>query len=210
MLRTIPVILSLVLAVAACGKKKPPAAPATDDTAASDSDTAGPEEGERTEVATGEMREILLALQRVHFALDSDDLTPQSRTALTEAGEKLAKYTDVHLSVDGHADQRGTSEYNVALGERRARIVSDFLKRLGVAEDRLSIMSYGEEQPLIEGEDRRAMAANRRVEFKLKRGNVRLVLEEGDMVDDKGNPLADGEEGGAEGGEEGGVEGGTE
>jgi hypothetical protein len=61
-------------------------------------------------------------------------------------------------------------------------------------------MSYGEEQPLIEGEDRRAMAANRRVEFKLKRGNVRLVLEEGDMVDDEGNPLAGGEEGGTEGG----------
>lgn len=191
MLRKTSFLLAAALLAGACsGNKKKTETPKVDQSPTTDNSAGANDSGEKTEVAQGEMREILLALKRVHFSLDSDTLTQDSRDALTEAGEKLKKHPEVALSVDGHADQRGTEEYNVALGERRARQVADFLTRLGVASDRLKVVSYGEEQPLVEGDSAAAMAANRRVDFKLMRGDVRLVLEDSPLLDDQGNPIA--------------------
>jgi len=77
----------------------------------------------------------------------------------------------------------------MSLGERRAQKVVDYLKRQGVESVRLNIVSHGEEEPRNTGQDEFALAANRRVEFRLLRGNVRLVLEDGTLVDDGGHPL---------------------
>ena len=143
----------------------------------------------RTEPATGDMREILRNLSRVHFALDSEELPPPARDALDGAAGKLREHPEVALFIEGHADQRGAPEYNLALGQRRGATVANYLIRSGVSNDRLSVVSYGEERPISEGDDATAFARNRRVEFRLMRGDVQLVLEEGALVNDRGQTL---------------------
>lgn len=186
---------SLILATTACGsdQKAQPADPTSENLAANDQDTPPPAE-ERTEPATGDLRDALIILERVHFPLDSTELPEEAREALAEAAPKLAKHPDAHLYVDGHADQRGTEEYNVALGERRARAVSDYLGRMGVSPENLHIVSFGESRPVSERDTNVAMAKNRRVDFRLMRGDIRLVVEEGTLVGDEGDPLSDQEE----------------
>lgn len=137
-----------------------------------------PETTADTEEAEGELRDAILALRRVHFGFDSFDLSPDSRTALNEAGAKLNNYADVHLYVEGHADAAGETEYNMTLGEKRAKAVADFLSSLGVSAERLHIVSYGKEVPLVAGSSSDAMAQNRRVDFKLMRGDIELVVQE--------------------------------
>ncbi|MBI2895745.1 MAG: OmpA family protein [Deltaproteobacteria bacterium] len=142
-----------------------------------------------TEVAGEDARVILLSLRRVHFPVDSSTLTEASREALAEVAGKLRDSRSLELVVQGHADERGATEYNLGLGERRSRTVADYLTRLGVEPSRLGIVSLGEEQPLAGGHDRESWAANRRVDFVLLRGDVQLVLEDGVRVTDDGRPL---------------------
>lgn len=146
-----------------------------------------------TELVRGDLRDLVLILRRVHFAFDSDALTPASQTALGEAGEVLARHGKVEIYVEGHADERGTTEYNLGLGERRANAVVNYLTNLGVSPSQLNIISYGEERPLLPGSSPTAWSKNRRVDFTLIRGEVQLVIEEGDLLDDRGNPLTTGE-----------------
>ena len=143
----------------------------------------------RREVAQGEARAVLLALRRVYFALDEATLPEPSRTALAEAAERLRALADVKLAIEGHADERGTSEYNLGLGQRRARAVFDYLVRLGVGPERLGVISYGEERPAAVGSGSDTWSRNRRVEFSLLRGDVQLVLEDGVRLSDRGLPL---------------------
>jgi len=143
----------------------------------------------KTEVATGALREALLHLRRVHFAYDSDSLLPESRKALQLAVEGLVAHPEVQIYIDGHTDDRGTTEYNLALGERRAKAVEKYMTRLGVEADRLSVVTFGKERPMVAGTDPAAQAKNRRAEFRLMRGDIRLVVEEGVEYDDKGNAI---------------------
>ncbi len=136
------------------------------------------------------MQEILLTLKRVHFGFDSVQLHKESQTALAEAADQLRKYSDVQLIIEGHADERGTTEYNMALSDRRARMVVDYLSKQGIAKDRLQIMPKGSEAPLVPGKDVKSWAKNRRVDFQLKQGTVKVLLEEGVLFDDAGNPIA--------------------
>lgn len=194
MTRVLTVLAAVALCLPACGSKDKPAAkdPTSARIDAEGRDRAGNDGAEQTEPAQGELRDVLITLRRVHFPFDSNELTEDARAALAEAGPKLARYPDVHLYVDGHADQRGTEEYNVALGERRAQVVADYLMRMGVTKDQLHIVSFGEGRPLVEQENDVAMAKNRRVDFRLMRGEIRLVVEEGPLVDDKGRPIEGG------------------
>ena len=146
-------------------------------------------QGRSVEEATGDVREAILALRRVHFALDSYSLSAETRSALADASEILRERSGIALYIEGHADERGTAEYNIALGERRGRAVADHLVRLGIAADRLSVVSYGEEAPLVAGSDQRAWAANRRVDFRLMRGEARLEVSDTALVSDRGRPL---------------------
>ncbi|MBK9035578.1 MAG: OmpA family protein [Myxococcales bacterium] len=143
-----------------------------------------------TEVLSGDLRTAALLLQRIHFAYDSDELRPESRDALAQAGAFLAKHPTIQIYVDGHTDERGTTEYNIALGERRSQIVIAYLARLGVGADQLTPVSFGEEHPLRQGASADALASNRRVEFRLMRGDVQLVLEDGPRYADDGTPIA--------------------
>lgn len=192
MFRVLATVATLLMFLPACGSKAKakPKDPTSARIDAEKPDTGDDGSG-KTEPAEGELRDVLITLRRVHFQLDSTELTEESRAALSEAGPKLARHPDVHLYVDGHADERGTEEYNVALGERRARVVSDYLVRLGVSKDNLHIVSFGEGQPLVHQSDSVALAKNRRVDFRLMRGDVRLVVEESTLVGDQGQKLDD-------------------
>jgi peptidoglycan-associated lipoprotein len=193
MLRGISAFFAIFL-ITACGSSKPdvktpPPSAATESPVEQPAPTVA-KKAAPVERAEGELREVLITLQRVHFGYDSAQLSEDSRAALAEAAEKLNRQEGVHLYVDGHADQRGTGEYNIALGERRANTVSDYLKHMGVAADRLHIVSFGKEKPITERSDKVGLAKNRRVDFRLMRGEVRLVLEEGTLLDDQGQPIS--------------------
>jgi len=102
----------------------------------------------------------------IHFDFDRYDLKPEARQILTRKAEIMKQYPEIKLVVEGHCDQRGTAEYNLALGERRARAAADYLVNLGVPTAKLSIVSYGKERPLDPGNNEAAWAKNRRDEFK--------------------------------------------
>ena len=104
---------------------------------------------------------------RIYFDFDSFELKPQSRTILQNKAELLKQMPDLKLRIEGHCDERGTDEYNLALGEKRARVAYEFLILLGVEPQRLQIISYGEEYPADPGHNETAWAQNRRDEFKV-------------------------------------------
>lgn len=162
-------------------------------TSAPSGETAAPT-SDKTEVATGEVREALLALRRVHFEHDKAVLLPESRQALDEAGSRLKSYPEVEVYIDGHTDETGTGEYNLALGEKRAQIVSEYLQALGIAAERLHTVTFGEEKPLEAGSDEEAMAKNRRAEFRLFKGDVQLVLEDSAAYPRPGGKADEGDE----------------
>lgn len=99
---------------------------------------------------------------RVLFDTDSSDVSQQGRSVLEHQAAWLAQYSNVNILIEGHADERGTREYNLALGERRANSVKSYLQTLGVDASRLSTVSYGKERPAVEGSDESAWSQNRR------------------------------------------------
>ena len=101
----------------------------------------------------------------VFFSLDSTDLGEEARGLLQKNVEWLKKWTTTKVMVEGHADSRGTNEYNLALGERRADAVRDYLVSLGLGADRLTIVSKGEEQPSCSEETEACWQQNRRGHF---------------------------------------------
>ncbi len=107
-----------------------------------------------------------IAADRIYFAFDSNELTQESRQILTEKAELMKANAGLNLLIEGHCDERGTNEYNLALGERRARAAYEFLILMGVDSSRMSIISYGEEYPAVQGTNEAAWSKNRRDEFK--------------------------------------------
>jgi peptidoglycan-associated lipoprotein len=106
------------------------------------------------------------AFETVYFDFDSSDLRQDARNILTKNAEILLKSKQAaKIKIEGHCDERGSAEYNLALGERRAKSALQYLLTLGVQPDRLSIISYGKEKPAVQGNDEEAMAKNRRAEF---------------------------------------------
>lgn len=104
-------------------------------------------------------------LSAVYFAYDDARVREDQIPALTSHAQKLQTAADVKLILEGHCDERGTIEYNLALGQRRATSARDFLMRAGVDAQRLSVVSYGEQRPADSGQGEGAWSRNRRVEF---------------------------------------------
>lgn len=99
---------------------------------------------------------------RVFFGYDRYDLSAEARTTLDQQAQWLAQYPNLSVTIEGHADERGTREYNLALGERRANSVRNYLVALGVSPVRISTISYGKERPAVPGSSETAWAQNRR------------------------------------------------
>jgi peptidoglycan-associated lipoprotein len=102
---------------------------------------------------------------RVFFDFDMSDLKPEGRDTVEKVAAWLLTYPDVTLSLEGHADERGTREYNLALGERRANSVRSYLVALGIDDSRLATISYGKERPAVLGSNESAWSLNRRSVF---------------------------------------------
>ena len=99
---------------------------------------------------------------RVFFATNETVLTTASRETLRKQAAWLRKNADVNVVLEGHADERGTREYNLALGERRANSAKDYLMTYGISSDRISVLSYGKERPVDSGSNPLAWSKNRR------------------------------------------------
>ena len=112
-----------------------------------------------------EMAKAAFVNEDVHFAFDSFLLDAEAERILGEKAAWLQDNDDASVQIEGHCDERGTSAYNLALGERRANAVQQYLTVLGLDPDRLSTISYGEEQPLDPGHDEAAWSRNRRAHF---------------------------------------------
>lgn len=110
-----------------------------------------------------------LKLKRVHFEFNKATLTEKAKQTLRENARYLRKHPKASIQIEGHCDERGTAEYNLALGERRAKVVKKFLAALGVKNARLSIISFGDQKPLITADTKREHAKNRRAEFRVNR-----------------------------------------
>ena len=150
--------LVLLFSVGACSKKKvkDEGDVAGDTTAMAPTDVGGPS------ATTGQK---IQELNTVYFAFDSFVLTGDSKNILKMSAAWMKSNPSKNVQIEGHTDERGTTEYNLALGERRSGAVKDFLISQGVPASQLSTISYGEERPASEGHDESAWAKNRRAEF---------------------------------------------
>jgi peptidoglycan-associated lipoprotein len=112
----------------------------------------------------GEFLESSL-LKDIHFGFDRYDLTPKAREILSQNAELLLKHSRLEIQIEGHCDERGTIEYNLALGERRSNSAKQYLMAVGVSPDRISMISYGEEMPVDPEHNEEAWTKNRRAHF---------------------------------------------
>src|SRR6267378_1631408 len=171
LLRTIAPILALLglIALAGCAHKAAPApqpptssnpTPVPTPTPPTTTTTA-PAPTPSTETATLHSED----LQPVFFDFDSATLNDQARSTLDQDAKTLRDHSAPKLVIEGHCDERGTAEYNQALGERRAQAARDYLIAAGVAAGRIEVISYGKERPFDSGHDESAWAKNRRAHF---------------------------------------------
>jgi peptidoglycan-associated lipoprotein len=194
-LRHAATLLLVPLALVGCRKKTPAnPGPAVDTTATLHPPSPGLTDAERERMRADSVRlaeeaaerdrragEAAVAVARdaltdiVFFEYDSDEITPTAEQKLERKAAVLRANPGVRIRVEGHCDQRGSTEYNLALGQRRAEAVRAYLVNLGIDGARLSTLSYGKERPLVEGEDEEAFARNRRAEFAVTGGTINTV-----------------------------------
>ena len=109
--------------------------------------------------------QAIFANATIYFEFDKSNLTSKSIQTLKSAVNALKENSSIKITLAGHADERGTREYNLALGQRRAEIVSDYLVLNGIQNQRITVKSYGEERPAVIGQDEQSYAKNRRVDI---------------------------------------------
>lgn len=129
------------------------------------SPSVAPAQPSAAELAEERRREAMLATTTFYFDFDKSDLKPEAREALVYHAEQLAANPNMRIRLEGHADERGTTEYNLALGERRAKAVESYLQVQGVAPGQMEVISYGESRPVDTATTEAAYARNRRVEL---------------------------------------------
>ena len=151
-----------VLALAACGKKAPkdlPPPPATDSSAQTGTGT-----GTTTGAVKGSQEDFVASVSsdRIFFDTDQYDVDAQDQQTLQSQAAWLQQNPNVRVTIEGHADERGTRDYNIALGDRRANAAKNYLASLGIDPSRINTVSYGKERPAALGSDESAWAQNRR------------------------------------------------
>jgi peptidoglycan-associated lipoprotein len=152
-----------MVAIAGCAKKKPAELrpPPPSSTAPSDNYSGG---NVGTGIIPGSRADFLqqVGTDTVHFATDSHDIDQEAQGILSAQARWLVAHPSVRVSLEGHCDERGTREYNLALGDRRANAAKNALVSNGVSPDRISTISYGKERPVAMGSDEASWAQNRR------------------------------------------------
>jgi peptidoglycan-associated lipoprotein len=119
----------------------------------------------RAEASAREAAEKAFVNEIIHFSFDSALLSDQAQQILNSKADYLRINSGVTVTVEGHCDERGTDAYNIALGERRAESVKNFLVDMGISANRLNTISYGEERPIAIGQNEASWAKNRRAQF---------------------------------------------
>jgi peptidoglycan-associated lipoprotein len=156
----ITLIATSALALSACAKKAPeqlPPAPTTDTATPAPTDPTGPIPGSQAH-----FKSVIGTQDTIYFDTDKYDIDSQDAAALRSQAQYLQQYTNARATIEGHADERGTRDYNLALGERRANAAKNYLVSLGVPADRVNTVSYGKERPVALGSDESSWAQNRR------------------------------------------------
>jgi peptidoglycan-associated lipoprotein len=167
-------LLAVGLVVGACSKKQPPAAPEPTPPAPVQQQTQAPQaprddSAERERAA--ELRRLTAILeQMVFFDYDESTLRVDAQEALAAKVPFLRSNPSIRMRIDGHADERGSVEYNLALGMRRANAVREYLTGFGIDASRFETFSFGEDQPLASGSNESAWSQNRRAEFRVTSG----------------------------------------
>jgi peptidoglycan-associated lipoprotein len=170
-LLTLPLVVALAIGVSACATKKkdlpppPPTTPLATPAEPVDKDNSGydPSKVSKTGVPGSAADFVAQAgSDTVLFPFDSYEIDDESKAVLGKQAEWLARYPTVKVTIEGHTDERGTREYNLALGDRRATAAKNFLAAQGVATGRMTTISYGKERPVADGTDEAAFARNRR------------------------------------------------
>lgn len=156
---------AVMFVVVGCGSKPEvePEGPVVTDTGNGSTEEDNGGMGGDTEVDVEPVEAI--EFQTIYFDFDKYNLKPQAKQGLQYNYEVMKENPDISVLIEGHCDERGTVEYNLALGERRARSAMDYLINLGISPARLSIISYGKERPAVMGHNEEAWAKNRRCEF---------------------------------------------
>lgn len=167
--RNLLMVAGMALALAACSSNDDAATDVGQVHVAQDSMTAGSLDGSSVSSmdqygpVPGSQQDLVVNVgDRVFFGYDRYDVTPEGQQILQGQAEWLKRYPNVNLTIEGHADERGTREYNLALGERRANSVKNYLVGLGISPTRLNVVSYGKERPAVLGSNAEAWAQNRR------------------------------------------------
>ncbi len=150
------------LALSACSKKAPeelPPAPQQSSTPTPDAPLppSGPVPGTQSHFV-----QAMAGRDTIYFDTDRYNIDAEDQAALAQQAQYLQQYPNVRATIEGHADERGTREYNLALGERRANAAKNYLVSLGISDARLSVVSYGKERPVALGSNEAAWARNRR------------------------------------------------
>jgi peptidoglycan-associated lipoprotein len=178
MKKTVLVVLALAAAATftACAKKAPPAPPPPPPVAPEAPPPAPPpspkaevapvvDEYARLKAMSAEEIEKSGLLKEVFFDFDKSDIREADRAVLSQNADALKRFDFLRITVEGHCDERGTVEYNLALGERRAKAAYDYLVSLGVPADRLKTVSYGKEVPVCTQSSEDCWQRNRRAHF---------------------------------------------
>ena len=174
----------VIFSFSACTKSKISSTPSSTTSEEEEARKRAEEEARREALREESLREESLSEQQakermesersmfenddIYFEFDSIRLSPEAQEILTQKAAWLRKNPGARVTIEGHCDDRGTNEYNLALGEGRAQSARDFLMDLGIKESRLTVISYGEERPIDTGQNEEAWARNRRAHFVIK------------------------------------------
>ncbi len=171
------IILSVIVTLAGCGlgplKKRGDQSVDTTAEQAQDNKYAEPADDQTVKFSSGGTLEVSslndpnspLSQRVLYFDLDSSQIKDEDREIITVHAEFLAAHSDITIVLEGHADERGSREYNIALGEKRAKAVKQLMTLQGVTENQIQVISFGEERPVALGHDASAWNLNRRVEI---------------------------------------------
>ncbi len=152
-----------LVAVAGCSRNRPPQElpPVTDSYGTGASTSSG---GVTNAVVPGSQQDFVASISSdtIYFDTDRYNIDDIDRAALASQAQWLARYPNVRITIEGHADERGTRDYNLALGERRGTAARNHLASLGVDQARIRVMSFGKERPVALGSDEASWSQNRR------------------------------------------------